>query len=179
MTQDGKQFFRNMTIRNYHTFHCETIRNDRFLDILLDNSHPSIVTSVYRKKTLTGLLTNYFSFAPLNYKLGLVRTLVDRVYKINNSWAGFHLEVKKLIVKTTRHICAHVREHLLSDKSSHVYRHLQSSRACHDSCTAECFTILDSAVSKFQIKIKEAMHIKWENPTLNQQLKHLELSLPF
>ena len=83
------------------------------------------------------------------------------------------------IGETTRHICARVREHLLSDKSSHVYRHLQSSRACHDSCTAECFTILDSAVSKFQIKIKEAMHIKWENPTLNQQLKHLELSLSF
>ena len=38
---------------------------------------------------------------------------------------------------------------------------------------AECFTILGSAVSKFQIKIKEAMHIKWENPILNQQLKHL------
>ena len=28
-----------------------------FLDILLDNSHPSIVPSVYRKKTFTGLLT--------------------------------------------------------------------------------------------------------------------------
>ena len=83
------------------------------------------------------------------------------------------------IGETTRHICARVREHLLSDKSSHVYRHLQSSRACHDSCTVECFTILDSAVSKFQIKIKVAMHIKWENPTLNQQLKHLELSLSF
>ena len=67
-----------------------------FLDILIDNSHPSIVTSVYRK-TFTGLLTNYFSFAPLNYKLGLVRTLLDRVYKINNSWGGFHLDAKKLI----------------------------------------------------------------------------------
>ena len=96
------------------------------------------------------------------------------VYKF--SCAGCNVSY---IGDTTRHICARVREHLLSDKSSHVYRHLQSSRACHDSCTAECFTILDSAVSKFQIKIKEAMHIKWENPTLNQQLKHLELSLSF
>ena len=56
------------------------------------------------------------------------------------------------IGETTRHICARVRENLLSDKSSHVYRHLQSSRACHDSCTADCFTILDSAVSKFQLR---------------------------
>ena len=58
------------------------------------------------------------------------------------------------IGETTRHICARVREHLLSDKSAHVYRHLQSSRACHDSCTADCFTILDSAVSKFQLRSK-------------------------
>ena len=268
-----------------------------FLDILLDNGHPSIFTSVYRKKTFTGLLTNYFSFAPLNYKLGLVRTLLDRVYKINNSWVGFHLDVKKLIFllrkncfpswvidkiihrylskkmnpsltgrdassnsgktythfyklpyvgrfseiaqtklrqllkhyckadldvklvfstfklrntfsvkdsvpqglrsrvvykfscagcnasyigETTRHLCTRAREHLLSDKSAHVYRHLQSSRAaCHDSCNTECFTILDSAASKFQIKIKEALHIKWENPILNQQLSHLDLSLSF
>ena len=46
-------------------------------------------------------------------------------------------------------------------------------------CNTECFTILDSAASKFQIKIKEALHIKWENPILNQQLRHLDLSLSF
>ena len=27
--------------------------------------------------------------------MGLVRTLVDRVYKINNSWLGFHKDLKK------------------------------------------------------------------------------------
>ena len=51
--------------------------------------------------------------------------------------------------------------------------------SCHDSCATECFTILDSAASKFQIKIKEALHIKWENSILNQQLKHLDLSPSF
>ena len=85
------------------------------------------------------------------------------------------------IGETTPNLWPHVREHLLSDRSLHVYRHLQSSWACHDSCTCttECFTILDSAALKFQIKIKEALHIKWENPILNQQLKHLDLSLSF
>ena len=43
--------------------------------------------------------------------------------------------------------------------SSHVYSHLQSSSACHYSCATECFTNLDPAASKFQIKIKEALHI--------------------
>ena len=114
-------------------------------------------------------LRNMFSV-----KDSVPQSLRSRVYKF--SCAGCNASY---IGETTHHICARVHEQLLSDKSSHVYRHLQSSRACHDSCTAECFTILDSAVSKFQIKIKEAMHIKWENPTLNQQLKHLELYLSF
>ena len=83
------------------------------------------------------------------------------------------------IGETTRHICTRVREHLLSDKTSHIYKHLQSSKACLDSCGTECFTILDSAASKYKIKIKEALHIKWDKPILNQQLKHLELSLSF
>ena len=49
-----------------------------FLDTMLDNGHSSLITTVFRKRTFTGPLTNYFSFAPLAYKLGLVRTLVDR-----------------------------------------------------------------------------------------------------
>ena len=38
--------------------------------------------------TYTSLLTNYYSFVPFSYKLGLVRTLVDRIFKINNTRAG-------------------------------------------------------------------------------------------
>ena len=46
-----------------------------FLDVLIDNncSHAPI-TSVYCKKTFTGLLTNYFSFTSYSYKLALIRT---------------------------------------------------------------------------------------------------------
>ena len=39
--------------------------------------------------------------------------------------------------------------------------------------------ILDSATSSLQVKIKDALYIKWEIPTLNQQLRHLDLSLSF
>ena len=73
-----------------------------FLDVLLDNhSNQGIITSVFHKKTYTGLLTNYFSFVPFSYKLGLVRTLVDRIFKINNTWAGFHRDINNL-TKTLR-----------------------------------------------------------------------------
>ena len=56
----------------------------------------NLQTSVFRKKTFAGLLTNYFSFTSFSFQMGLVRTLVDRVYKINNSWLGFHKDKKDL-----------------------------------------------------------------------------------
>ena len=56
----------------------------------------NLQTSVFRKKTFGGLLTNYFSFTLFSFHMGLVRTLVDRVYKINNSWLGFHKDIKDL-----------------------------------------------------------------------------------
>ena len=46
-----------------------------FLDVLVKNSgSPSSVTIVYRKKTFTGPLTNYFSFTSYSCKLGIITT---------------------------------------------------------------------------------------------------------
>ena len=64
-----------------------------FLDVLIDHSEDKIKTSVYRKSTFTGVLTNYLGFTCFSYKTGLVRCLVDRAYKINNTWFGFHLDL--------------------------------------------------------------------------------------
>ena len=47
--------------------------------------------------TFTGLLTNYFSFTSYSYKVGLIRTLVDTAYKINNTWLGLHVNLLKLM----------------------------------------------------------------------------------
>ena len=81
------------------------------------------------------------------------------------------------IGETSRHFATRVREHLSSDRSSHVFKHLQSSESCRISCSADCFTVLDSATTKFQVKLKESMYIKWEKPDLNQQVKHINLTL--
>ena len=72
-----------------------------FLDVLLSKQcasdrQGSFIISVYHKKTYTGLLTNYFSFTPFKYKLGLIKTLIDRAYKINNTTQGFHNDIKNL-----------------------------------------------------------------------------------
>ena len=52
-----------------------------FLDVLINNNK-----QYFCKKTSTGLLANYFSFISYSCKLGLIRALVDRAYKINNTW---------------------------------------------------------------------------------------------
>ena len=66
-----------------------------FLDICITNTH-GLKTSVYHKDTYTGLLTNFKSFVPYEYKTRLISTLLDRIYKINSSWVGFDLDIKTL-----------------------------------------------------------------------------------
>ena len=56
-------------------------------------------------------------------------------------------------------------------------KHLLSSERCRQSCSADCFEIFDSAPTKFQLKLKEAKHINWEKPNLNQQVHHVNLTL--
>ena len=57
------------------------------------------VTSTHRKKTYTGLLTNFNSFTSFSYKIGLIRTLIYRAFKINNTNDGFNKDVND--IKTT------------------------------------------------------------------------------
>ena len=57
-----------------------------FLDILIKRTEDmTFTTTTYRKPTNTGLLTNFTSFTNFVYKIGLVRTLTDRAFKINSS----------------------------------------------------------------------------------------------
>ena len=59
--------------------------------------------------------------------------------------------------ETTRHFSTRVREHLVTDKASHIFKHLQNSGHCRALCSSvDCFHILDHASTGFQLKIKEA-----------------------
>jgi len=81
------------------------------------------------------------------------------------------------VIEITRDFSAWVREHLYSDRNSHILKHLKGSESCENLCSEASFSILDSAPMNFQLKIKEALHIEWEQPLLNKQLKHVNLSL--
>ena len=75
----------------------ETNKVLAFLDVCINNKDPcGLLTTVHRKKTFSGLLTNFFSFTSYSYKIGLIRTLVDRAYKINNTLATFNDDVNQL-----------------------------------------------------------------------------------
>ena len=48
---------------------------------------------------------------------------------------------------------------------------------CFESYNYFCFKIIDEANSKFDVKIKEVLHINWRKPNLNTQQNHLALTL--
>ena len=255
-----------------------------FLDILISNNE-NLQTSVYHKKRYTVLLLNYFSFVPDSYKYGLIKTLIDRMYRINSTWTSFDIDLKNLkqvllknqypltmidnVIKkylqnavnktntgsmpvempnigtryfklpfigmyskvtqnkieklckrfcksvkvklvftsnklcqtfsykdsypsvlsskfvykficascnasyvglTHRHLITSIDEHFGKDKKSHIYQHLMSSADCLNACSRDYFSILDTARTKYQLRIKESLFISWLKPSLNKQI---------
>ena len=79
--------------------------------------------------------------------------------------------------QTTRHCSERFKEHLTSDKKSHIFKHLQSNDNCKQINNESSFKIIDKANTEFTLKIKEAIHIQWLKPTLNTQKYHVKLTL--
>ena len=78
------------------TFENENNNVLPFLDLKVERTNSNFVTSIYRKPTFTGLLSKYDSFTPKKYKLNLVRTLVNRAYRLCSSFLAFDQEINFL-----------------------------------------------------------------------------------
>ena len=63
--------------------------------------------------------------------------------------------------ETYRHISTRTHEHLETDKSSNIYRRLLKNPQCKSICDESCFSILDSTRTKYTLKLKKGMYIKW------------------
>lgn len=48
---------------------------------------------------------------------------------------------------------------------------------CEEQANGNCFTILDTASRKWQLKLKEGLYIGWDNPNLNKQVKYVNKTL--
>ena len=81
------------------------------------------------------------------------------------------------IGETNRHLSTRVNEHLTSDKSSHIYKHLSESPNCRSLNSSNNFKILDQASTEYDLRIKEAVYIQLHKPSLNKQVKHVNLKL--
>ena len=57
-----------------------------FLNVLIDNSRPNLVTSTFRTPTHTRLYTKWNSFVPRRFKINLINCLLDRCYRICSSY---------------------------------------------------------------------------------------------
>ena len=66
------------------------------LNILIKNEGNRYSTLVYRNKTSIGLFTQFHSFTSMSYKIGRVRCLIHRAFKISSLHIIFHNELEKI-----------------------------------------------------------------------------------
>ena len=79
-------------------FTWEEEKDDKmaFLDVCVYRTSGGFTTSIHRKSTFSGVYTNYESFIPIQYKIGLVSTLLHRAYMISSNYQLLHEEIVKL-----------------------------------------------------------------------------------
>jgi hypothetical protein len=81
-------------------FTCETEINQQlsYLDVMICRINNVFETSIFRKKTFTGLGLRYDSFVPKSYKHNLITCLLGRAHRICSSYDAFMTEVNHLRV---------------------------------------------------------------------------------
>ena len=74
------------------------------------------------------------------------------------------------IGETCRHFKTRIEEH--------IFKHQHSTATCFDSYNSLCFKIIDKVNSKFDLQIKEALHISWRKRNFKRTTKSFS-SHPF
>ena len=67
-----------------------------FLDTAVSVQSGKFFTEVYRKPTNTGVLMNYHSNSPWQWKKSLIRCMLARAYRVSSSLASFNEEVSHI-----------------------------------------------------------------------------------
>ena len=85
-------------------FTCETEHKNSmpFLDVLITRTNNGFKTSIYHKHTFNGVYSNFNGFIFEEFKVGLIFTLLFRMFSIVSTFSRFHLEVchlKKILKK--------------------------------------------------------------------------------
>ena len=66
-----------------------------FLDINIFGEYDKFSTNVYRKKTFSGVYTNFKSFIPETYKIGLIKSFLFQYFSLCSDFIKFYHEIDK------------------------------------------------------------------------------------
>ena len=69
-----------------------------------------------------------------------------------------------LAILASCHFKTRIEEHIRKNSKSQILKHLHSTAICFDSYNSLSFKVIYKANFKFDLKIKEALHINWRNP---------------
>ena len=78
-----------------------------FLDKNVFREKRKIATNIYRKKTVSGVYTNFNSFIPETYKTDLIKSLLFRCFNLCLHFVKFHHEIN--ILKSILYINSYSR----------------------------------------------------------------------
>ena len=73
-----------------------------FLGMVIIRNGPRLDTKVYVKPTDTGLLLHYQSHVDVKYKHSLLKTMLNRAFKLSSNWPFFHQECERLKMEVAR-----------------------------------------------------------------------------
>ena len=78
--------------------HIEHEANNKlpFLDTVVIRKHNGFFTSIYRKKTFTGVYLNWNSLTARRYKIGLITCIAERIWRIVSDEEERKVEIEKL-----------------------------------------------------------------------------------
>ena len=83
------------------TYEIEEENSLPFLDVLVTWDGSAFVTDLFRKKTFTGLYTDFGSLTPSNCKTNLITGLMYRDFHICSTYISFHKQL--LFIKEVLH----------------------------------------------------------------------------
>ena len=105
-------------------------------------------------------------------------TLANFRYKARSSAVLINVVLIKKDFETTRHFKVRSHEHFYKKQDpSAIFLHLKENGNCYNKRDFQAFSIIDQGSSWFNLQLKEAFHIGWDNPQLNRQVKHMKITL--
>ena len=130
------------------------------------------MNNIVRKFCKTGTV---IKIAFTSQKISSYFSLKDKKLKQLQSLVVYHFTCSvcndTYIGCTRRHFETRAHEHLNSDKESNIFKHIHSKKCKRKTDSRSSFKIIDRANTFYTLKIKEAMHIQWQQPAINGQKK--------